>query len=103
QDVFRRTFTAIADALGDDAWRHLRDGQPKGGFSVYVYDALSIGVARNLAAAANLSREELAARCNLLKNAAAFRTNVGPGANTRAKMRERLDAATRIIAGDAQE
>jgi Protein of unknown function DUF262 len=95
--VFERTFQAITNALGDDAWRHLRDGQPKGGFSVYVYDALSVGVARNIDLVAQLPANELAVRCNRLKNAAGFRNNVGAGANTRAKMRERFAAANSII------
>jgi len=95
--VFERTFTALANALGDDAWRHLTNNQAKGGFSVYVFDALSIGVARNIGVVDNLSTSELATRCNALKNTQEFKSNVGAGANTRAKIRERLAVATSII------
>jgi hypothetical protein len=100
--VFERTFAALANALGDDAWRHLTNNQAKGGFSVYVFDALSIGVARNIGIVGNLSPSELAARCNALKNAQEFKNNVGAGANTRAKMRERLAVATTIIRDGSQ-
>jgi Protein of unknown function DUF262 len=95
--TFEGTFRLIWDALGEDAWRHQRQGKPKGGFSVYVFDSLSIGVARNLQSIEKLPPEEIAKRCNAVKESAAFRDSVGPGANTRAKMIARLDIADQII------
>lgn len=97
QAIFERTFTLIAGALGEDSWRHNKDGVPRGPFSVYVFDALSIGVARNLDVAAGLMPQELANRCRAVKDSAGFKDNVGAGANTQAKMRTRLEVATRII------
>jgi hypothetical protein len=95
--IFERTFAALASALGDDAWRHLTNNQAKGGFSVYVFDALSIGVARNLDIVDNLSSSELAMRGNALKISDEFKKNTGAGANTGKKMHDRLAVATRII------
>jgi hypothetical protein len=95
--TFEQTFALIEAALAEDSWRHNKDGAPRGAFSVYVFDALSIGVARNLAVAAGLTPLELADRCRAVKDSADFKENVGPGANTQAKMRARLEAATRII------
>ena len=95
--VFEQTFSSINDALGEDSWRHNRDGAPRGAFSVYVFDALSIGVARNLTIVASLTREQLADRCRLVKDSADFKDSVGPGGNTQAKMRARLETATRIV------
>ncbi|MCJ2129410.1 DUF262 domain-containing protein [Methylobacterium sp. E-045] len=97
KEIFEKTFTLIAVALGEDAWRHHRDGQAKGAFSVYVFDAISIGVASNLPAASALSSPELATRCRAVKDAAEFRDNAGAGGNTQARMKARLDTAIRII------
>ena len=97
KSLFEQTFQSIYAALSEDAWRHNRDGQPKGPFSVYVFDALSIGVARNLDVAAALPPAELAARCRAVKDAPEFKDNAGPGGNTQAKMRARLETASRII------
>lgn len=99
KDVFEKTFSLISSALGDDAWRHNRDGVPKGAFSVYVFDAISIGVAKNLEAASLLDASELATRCRAVKDSPEFRDNVGSGANTQTKMRARLNAASTIIRG----
>jgi hypothetical protein len=97
QEAFKSTFTLIAAALGEDSWRHNKDGVPRGSFSVYVFDALSIGVARTLDVAVKLKPQELANRCRAVKDSADFKDNVGPGGNTQAKMKARLETATRII------
>ena len=102
KSVFQQTFTLISDALGEDSWRHNKDGSPRGAFSVYVFDALSIGVAKNLDSAVQLTAQELADRCRAVKDSPDFKENVGPGANTQSKMKARLDAATRIIGQDRQ-
>jgi hypothetical protein len=95
--VFEETFEAIRQALGEEAFRHLRNGKQVGAFSVYVFDALSIGVAKNIATVKTLSPTQLKDRCIAVKGAPEFRENVGAGANTQAKMRARLEVATRII------
>lgn len=95
--VFETTFARIREALEDDAWRHQRDGRAKGAFSVYVFDALSIGVAKNLDVVAGLSKDDLARRCVAVKEAQDFRDNVGSGGNTQTRMAARLNAGIRII------
>lgn len=95
--IFHQTFQLIYTALGEDAWRHNRDGVPKGSFSVYVFDALSIGVAKNLGVASQLSPVELASRCRAVKDSPDFKDNAGSGGNTQTKMRARLETASRII------
>jgi len=97
RSMFEQTFQLIYDALGEDAWRHNKDGQPRGAFSVYVFDSLSIGVANNLDTAAALTPAQLADRCRAVKDSPDFKDNVGPGGNTQTKMRARLDTAIRIV------
>lgn len=97
--VFRSTFGRIAEALGDDAWRHFRDGEHKGPFSVYVFDALSVGVARNISVVEGMGQAQLRERLLRVKQAPAFLQNTGAGANIRSKFLARLNAAIAIIGG----
>ncbi|GAA0275419.1 hypothetical protein LNAOJCKE_1045 [Methylorubrum aminovorans] len=95
--VFEKTFALIYAAQGADAWKHLRDDKPQGAFSVYLFDSISIGVSRSLDIMADISPDDLAARCLDLKRDAEFRDNTGPGGNTGARMRARLSIAGRFL------
>lgn len=41
EKIFKDTFKLIGNALGEDSWRHFRDGKHKGPLSVYVFEAVS--------------------------------------------------------------
>jgi len=99
EKIFRDTFSTIDSALGEDAWRHFRDGKhSRKQFSVYVYDALTVGVANNLQTLKGMDATEVRDRLIKVKSSPEFRDNVGPGANTKAKLVARLNAAINIIA-----
>lgn len=103
QAVFKRTMSLIAEALGDGAWRHIAsDGEAKGAFSVYVFEALALAVARNIEVVGQLSVEEIRERCNGVKVDAEFKEACGAGRNTRPHLLKRLAAAERIIVSDQQ-
>ncbi len=95
--VFRDTFRLITDALADDSWRHYRGGKHKGPFSVYVFDALSVGVARNIEAARLMGSEEIGRRCIELKQESGFVLNTGAGANIKSRMVARMQAAIQVF------
>lgn len=97
--IFHDTFDIIAKALGSDAFRYIRDGRPRGGFSVYLFEALSIGVANNLDVLQQLDNQEVEQRLNRVKLSNEFLENTGPGANTPQKLLARITVATRIIRG----
>ncbi|WP_125834047.1 DUF262 domain-containing protein [Pseudomonas sp. o96-267] len=97
EQIFARTFKLINDCFGENAFKHEKTGVPKGPFSVYVFDAVSIGIATNIDAVENISKTDLIARCSLLKGAAEFLDNTGSGGNTREKMGARINTAIRII------
>jgi hypothetical protein len=46
--LFKEVFTKIAEAMGEDCWRHYRNGRHKGPLSVYVFETISTGVAANI-------------------------------------------------------
>ena len=98
RDIFQRTIKRIAEALGDGSWRHIRKGRPRGAFSVYVFEALSLSVAKHLDAVAALDTNELAERLNAVKTDEEFRNSCGAGRNTKPHLLRRLSAAERIVA-----
>jgi hypothetical protein len=98
KSVFTETFSRIADALGDDSWRHFRNGRHKGPFSVYVFDALSVGVARNLGSVKDFSADALKERCIKLKTYPDFIDATGAGANIKSRMFARMNAAIKMFA-----
>src|SRR5262249_30367797 len=57
--LFRDTFQLIANAMGEDAWRHFRDGKHKGSLSVYVFETVSTGVALNIDKIRSLKANQL--------------------------------------------
>ncbi|MGZ8886560.1 MAG: hypothetical protein ACXW1O_08355 [Halobacteriota archaeon] len=97
-ETFRETFQMIADALGEDAWRHYRDGRHKGPLSVYIFEALAIGVAENLCSLKALSESSLKNRIIAFKQEDEFIKNTGAGANVKSKLRDRISFALSYFA-----
>ena len=79
--------------MGEDAWRHCRDGKHRGGFSVYVFESVSVGIAANLASVARLNKEQLQKRIASFKQDKKFTDNTGAGANTKVKLHKRIKFA----------
>lgn len=93
EKTFRRTFERIANALGEDSWRHYRDGRHKGPLSVYVFETVSVGVARNLANIKKVSDESLGKQIIAFKQRPEFTNNTGAGANIKSKLHGRINFA----------
>lgn len=98
-DLFRRTIKAITEALGGDSWRHLRDGKAQGAFSPYVFDALTVAVAKNIDGIEKLTTADRAGRFNAVKTDEDFKGATGSGGNTKPRLLQRLAAAEKIIVG----
>ena len=97
--LFQRAIRAITGALGDESWRHVRDGKAQGAFSVYVFEALTVAVARHIATFEPLSKEDRAARLNAVKTDEDFKAAVGSGGNTKPRLLQRLATAERLVSG----
>lgn len=93
QKLFEDTFRHIGDVMGEDAWRYLKDGKHKGAFSVYIFEALSVGIAANIDFIRSLSEGTLIDRIIKFKQEPQFLENTGPGANVKFKLRGRIDSA----------
>jgi hypothetical protein len=96
--VFRDTFNALSAAMPLDTWRHYRQGGHRGGFSVYVFEAIAISVGQNLERIRALRPEDLGKRILALKQDSQFLANTGGGANSRSKLRGRIEAGQRVLA-----
>ena len=91
--LFKHTFQCVSSAIGEDAWRHYKDGKHKGAFSVYIFETIAVGLAVNIDFVRNLSPDVL---CNMIikfKQEPNFLDNTGPGANMKSKLRGRIDFA----------
>ena len=91
--LFKRTFRVISDAMGDESWRHMRNGRHTGPFSVYIYDTLSVGVAVNIDRVEGISANKLRSPIEKFKQDKAFLDNTGEGANNRSRLLGRMDFA----------
>lgn len=93
EKVFKETFKLIGNALGEDSWRHFRDGKHKGPLSVYVFETVSTGIAVNIDFIRDLKGDELRQRIIQFKQSPEFVANTGPGANIKSKLRNRITYA----------
>jgi len=95
--IFQETFRLLGNAMTEDIWRHYRSNSHRGGFSVYVFEAIAISVGQNIASVATLEPEEIRKRVMMLKTDPEFLANTGGGANSRSKLRGRIAAGERIF------
>lgn len=93
EKLFKETFQRIEIALGEDVWRYYKDGKHKGAFSVYIFEAVSIGISENIDYIRSLSGSDLADRIIKFKQEPKFLENTGPGANVKLKLRQRIESA----------
>jgi len=93
EKLFKETFQLIDSAIGEDAWRYYKSGKHMGAFSVYVYEAVSIGIADNIDFIRGLSKDDLKNRVIKFKQDPNFLENTGPGANVKSKLRRRIESA----------
>jgi len=91
--LFRDTFQLIANAMGEDAWRHFRDGKHKGSLSVYVFETVSTGVALNIDKIRSLKANQLRDKIIEFKQHSEFVKNTGAGANIKSRLHNRMSFA----------
>jgi hypothetical protein len=93
EKLFKETFKLIVDVLGEDSWRHYRDGKHKGPLSVYVFETVSTGVAINIDFIRKLKSEKIRKRIIDFKQAREFVANTGAGANIKSRFLNRIKFA----------
>jgi hypothetical protein len=93
EQLFRDTFQRIADAMGEDSWRHCRNGRHSGPLSVYVFETVSTGIAANIDRIRHISPGDLRDRIVEFKQRSEFVNNTGAGANIKSKLLNRVSFA----------
>lgn len=91
--TYKVCFKLVGSAMGEDAWRHYRKGQHRGGFSVYVFEGVSIGIVVNIEGIKSLKKTQLVKRIIAFKEDKRFTYNTGAGANTKVKLHNRIKFA----------
>lgn len=102
-DIFKKTFAKVAEALGDDAWRWYKDEKFKGPFSPYLFETIAVAVARSIRDGSKLEPGQILERSNNIKTNKEFKENTGSGANHRTKFLSRMKIAHDFINGDRNE
>jgi hypothetical protein len=80
--VFKRTFAALCDALGDDSFKRWDGQRFLGEFLMSVYEVVAVGVSQNIDEIEKLgasSSEFIASRAKELWSNEVFRKNSGAG------------------------
>lgn len=96
--TFRRVFRIAHEKLGEVAFLRFREDRPLGSLAPAYFEAITMGI---LATADRIeSREpaELRAAVTRAIQTDAFRDVTGPGANSKAKLRARIDLVTQALA-----
>jgi hypothetical protein len=97
EDLFKRTFARINAALGEGAWKYIRNDATSGEFSVYIFEAMAVAVAANIDLVEQMTTDDLTAKLNQIKVNADFKDAIGPGGNTKPKLTKRLQAAAAAL------
>jgi len=97
EEIFKRTFAVISDTLGIGSWKHLKNEVPSGEFSVYIFEAIAVAVARNIDRVEQMDRADREVRLNKIKVSADFKDAIGQGGNTKPKLTKRLTTADSVL------
>jgi hypothetical protein len=93
EKIFRKTHDLIGSTMGEEAWRHYRNGKHTGPLSVYVFETVAVGIALNVDALSKLTPEKLRDKIISFKVSKEFSANTGAGANSKARLLARLNFA----------
>lgn len=95
--MFKRVFDFARDALGDTAFLRYRNNQPIGSLAPAYFEAISMGILANIDKCKRKDEGMLRAAVTAAIQSDAFREVTGPGANSREKLRARIDIITQAI------
>jgi hypothetical protein len=95
---FKRVFAAINAKLGETAFVKFRGRTPVGGLAPAYFEAVSIGVAKALAAFEAIEPDVIKPRLVDLVQSEEFRDVTRPGANNRTKLIRRIELVELNIA-----
>jgi len=85
--IFSDTLNFL-DPLGDRIFR-----SQNGGFSASIYDAVMIGVSKNIQGLKKLSQEQLKEKIDSLKTAEGFRKTIGSLSSSQSRVKKRVEFA----------
>lgn len=98
RQAFLRVFELARQKLGDEAFLRHRNGQPTGSLAPAYFEAIAIAIHNQHQRCA--SKEAAALRASVTKaiGSQEFREVTGPGANSKQKLRRRIECIEKAIA-----
>lgn len=95
--VFERVFSALSQKFGANAFVKYRNGKPLGGLAPAYFEAVTMGVMRNLDAFEEMPSDDATGRLAKVVESEDFRAVTGPGANSLPKLERRIELIAQAI------
>ncbi|GAB6874261.1 hypothetical protein JCM19368_26090 [Halomonas shantousis] len=96
---FARTFEIIARSLGAQAFVKHREGSPIGALAPAYFEAVAGGITLNIHNAETLAPEHIKERVISCVQSDDFKSQTGPGANSKPKLERRIALVSEAIFG----
>lgn len=97
--IFKRVMSFARTNLGDTAFLRYRGADPVGSLPPAYFEAIAIGVHAAYDSIQNTPKASLRTAVTELVQSDTFRNVTGPGANSKEKMRARIQLASEALAG----
>lgn len=95
--TFKRVFTCAREKLGDTAFLRYRNNEPIGSLAPAYFEAIAIAVHKTITESEKKDKQKLRKAVTEAIQSAAFREVTGPGANSKEKLRTRIDIMTKAL------
>jgi hypothetical protein len=100
--AFDRLFDFLNDGIGEGAFVKYRDDKPIGGLAPAYFEAVSIGTWRAMQGGKSFAAAAARAKIIAAVQTNEFRSQVGPAANSRPKLRRRVEIIEEALTGLAK-
>ncbi|NEP62407.1 MAG: DUF262 domain-containing protein [Symploca sp. SIO2G7] len=91
ESTFKRLFTYLNRVIGAGAFVRYRDDSPIGALAPAYFEAVAIGTLKALVNLDSVDDSLVKQKIIATVQTTEFKSNIGPGANTRAKLRRRIE------------
>jgi hypothetical protein len=88
--AFKKLFDFLGEKFGEAAFVKYRSGRPIGALAPAYFEAVAVGLIPLVDKLKNVPKEKLVSKLAECVEAQSFRTNTGPGANSKQKLNERV-------------
>ena len=99
EELFKALFSLIADVFDSAAFVRCRNGQPIGALAPAYFEAVTMGLLGTFEKAMAANPEDLRVAIATALESEEFRSQTGPGANSRPKLQRRIEIISEAVLG----